>query len=295
MIDYRYHALSLAAVLLALALGVLLGVAIGDSNLVSSAKDGVVHNLQSELAGARRQAAVSQEQLAHERSFAQGLYPLALHDLLPGREIGLMFLGEPSDEVNSLVRSAVAAAGASVATVVAVREPPDLAGIAREAAGTRYAALAGEPSLVPAFAQIVGRQLVTGGQLVDRELISRTRGSLLTAFDGELRSLEGVVVMRVEPARESAAQAEAEAALDRGLLVGIGAAGVPAVGVELSGTSPSQVPWYESAGISSVDDLDELPGQAALVYALAGERGTYGTKATASSLLPSIAELPGAP
>jgi hypothetical protein len=37
MFDYRYHALSLAAVLFALALGVLIGVAIGDSNLVSSA------------------------------------------------------------------------------------------------------------------------------------------------------------------------------------------------------------------------------------------------------------------
>ncbi len=38
MFDYRYHALSLAAVLFALAVGVLIGVAIGDSNLVSSAK-----------------------------------------------------------------------------------------------------------------------------------------------------------------------------------------------------------------------------------------------------------------
>ncbi len=49
MFDYRYHALSLAAVLLALAVGVLLGVAIGDSNLVSSAKSGIVHDLSSEV------------------------------------------------------------------------------------------------------------------------------------------------------------------------------------------------------------------------------------------------------
>ena len=49
MFDYRYHALSLAAVLLALAVGVLIGVAIGDSNLVSSAKNGIVHNLESEV------------------------------------------------------------------------------------------------------------------------------------------------------------------------------------------------------------------------------------------------------
>ena len=55
MFDYRYHALSLAAVLLALAVGVVIGVAIGDSNLVSSAKNGIVHDLNSEVNGARRQ------------------------------------------------------------------------------------------------------------------------------------------------------------------------------------------------------------------------------------------------
>ena len=45
MFDFRYHALSLAAVLFALAVGILIGVAIGDSNLVSSAQNGIVKNL----------------------------------------------------------------------------------------------------------------------------------------------------------------------------------------------------------------------------------------------------------
>jgi len=36
MFDYRYHALSLAAVLLALAVGVLIGVAIGTATVRSS-------------------------------------------------------------------------------------------------------------------------------------------------------------------------------------------------------------------------------------------------------------------
>ena len=39
MFDFRYHALSLAAVFLALVVGLLLGVAIGDEELVSCAED----------------------------------------------------------------------------------------------------------------------------------------------------------------------------------------------------------------------------------------------------------------
>jgi hypothetical protein len=288
MFDYRYHALSLAAVLFALALGVLLGVAIGDSNLVSSAKNGIVDNLNSEIGQVRRQAGQLQDRLTDEEAFANGLYPLAVHELLAGRTIGVVFLGGSSDTVDGLVRAAVAQAGGDVTTVVAVREPLDLSGISSEAAATSYAPLAGSTPLVERFGDLIGRQLVSGGQLVDRELISRVRASLLSAFDGQLTRLEGLVVMRAEPTGMSAEQSEASAAFESGLLAGVAAVGVPAVGVELSSTEPSQVPWYKGRGISSVDDLNSLAGQAALDYALAGDRGTFGIQATADSLLPVV-------
>ena len=111
MFDYRYHALSLAAVLFALAVGVLIGVAIGDSNLVSSAKNGIVHNLESEVNGAQEHAASLQTQLSAQETFANDLYPLAVHGLLAGRNIGLVFLGGSSNRVNGLVRGAVTQAG----------------------------------------------------------------------------------------------------------------------------------------------------------------------------------------
>jgi hypothetical protein len=286
--DYRYHALSLAAVLFALAVGVLIGVAIGDSNLVSSAKNGIVHNLESEVDGAQRQAGQLQTQLSAEESFANDLYPLAVHGLLAGRNVGLVFFGGSSDRVNSLVRDAVTQAGGNLATVVAVREPLDLSGVAQAAAGTSYSTLATDPSIVHKFGGLAGRQLVSGGALVNRELLSRVRSRLLSAFDGQLGKLEGLVVMRADPAGMTSEQTQASAAFESGLIAGVTAVGVPAVGVELSNTEPSQVPWYKSQGISSVDDLDALAGQTALLYALAGSQGAYGVKSTADSLLPNV-------
>ncbi len=287
MFDYRYHALSLAAVLLALAVGVLIGVAIGDSNLVSSAKSGIVANLDSEVDGAHKQVGQLQNQLAEEEALASGLYPLAVHGLLSGHNIGLVFLGSSSNEVDGLVRAALAQAGGSLTAVAAVREPLDLKGVEQEATGTRYAALAGKPALVQRFGELAGRQLVSGGPLVSKELLSRVRGSLLSAFDGQLSRLGGLVVMRAEPAGMSPEQSEASAAFETGLLNGVAAVGVPTVGVEQTKTEPSQVPWYEGKNMSSVDDLDTRAGQAALIYALAGAHGAYGVKPTADSLLPS--------
>jgi hypothetical protein len=295
MFDYRYHALSLAAVLFALALGVLIGVAIGDTNLVSSAKNGVVHNLQSEVGEARTQAEGLQDKLTAEEAFSKSLYPLAVHELLNGRNVGLVFLGEPSDQINSLVRAAITQGDGSLATVVAIREPLNLAAIDKEAAGTHYADLESSPALVENFGELVGRQLVSGGALVDQELLSRVRGSLMSAFDGQLTHLEGLVIARTVSAQQSAEASEADTRFEDGLLAGVAAVGVPAVGVELSTTEPSQVPWFKGRKISSVDDLDASAGQAALLYALAGNSGDFGVKSTADSLLPSVPASSSAP
>jgi hypothetical protein len=295
MFDYRYHALSLAAVLFALALGVLIGVAIGDTNLVSSAKNGIVHNLNSEVSEAREKAGKLQERLSSEEAFANGLYPLAVHELLGGRSIGLVFLGGSSDQVNTLVRTAVTEAGGDLATVVAVREPLDLAGLARGAAGTHYATIAESQSLLERFGKLAGRQLVSGGQLVSRELLSRVRGTLFSAFDGQLTRLEGLVVLRAQPSDMSPEDSEAAARFETGLVAGVSAVGVPTVGVELSKALSSQVSWYKEKGLSSVDDLDAPAGQTALAYALAGDRGTFGVKPTADSLLPTLTTASGQP
>jgi len=224
--DYRYHALSLAAVLLALAVGVVIGVAIGDSNLVSSAKSGIVHDLSSEVSAAQHQSGQLRAKLGNAEALADDLYPIAVHDLLAGRRIGLVFLGSASDRTDGLVRDAVTQAGGDLATVVAVREPLDLPGLAREAAGTRYAALGADTSkaslqLVERFGDLMGRQLSSGGQAVERELLSRARGSLLSAFDGQLGRLDGVVVVHAQPPDMEPAEAQTTSAFESGLIGGL--------------------------------------------------------------------------
>jgi Copper transport outer membrane protein, MctB len=284
MFDYRYHALSLAAVLFALAVGVLIGVAIGDSNLVSSARDGIVQNLRSEVSDSQHKASELGGQLASEEALVGDLYPIAVHGLLSGRNIGLVFLGRSSDRINELVRDAVTQAGGNLKTVVAVREPLDLSGLGTQAVGTQYTALASNPTLVKRFGIRMGEQLVGEGQL-----LGRVQARLLSSYDGEFGKLDGLVIMRGEPSNLSGEEAKSTSEFESGLIEGVGAKGVPAVGVELVATQPSQIPWYTAEDLASVDDLDTLAGRAALAFALAGDHGAYGVKSTATnSLLPHV-------
>lgn len=283
MFDYRYHALSLAAVLLALAIGVLIGVAIGDSNLVSSARDGIVKNLRAEVGESQQRTEQVSSRLSEEEALANDLYPIAVNGLLSGERVGLVFLGEPSDQIDEAVREAVTQAGGSLQAVVAVREPFDAAGVGTQATGTLYAALPSEPSLTRRFAVRMGKEIVKGGTL-----LGAVHTRLFSSDDGELGSLDGVVVVRDEPQGLTGEEAKVTRALESGLLAGIAAEQVPAVGVELTSTEPSQVGWYQGEDLSSVDDLDTLAGKAALAFALAGNRGAYGVKPSADSLLPHV-------
>jgi cytochrome c556 len=283
MFDYRYHALSLAAVLLALAIGVLIGVAIGDSNLVSSARDGIVKNLRAEVGESQHRTEQVSTKLSEEEALANDLYPIAVNDLLSGHSIGLVFLGEASDRIDEAVREAVTQAGGSLQAVVALREPFDANGVGAQAAGTLYAALPSEPSLTHRFAVRMGKEIVKGGTL-----LGTVHTRLFSSDDGELGRLDGVVIVRDEPKSLTGQEAKATHELESGLLAGIAAEQVPAVGVELTSTEPSQIGWYQGEDLSSVDDLDTLAGRAALAFALAGNRGAYGVKPSADSLLPHV-------
>jgi hypothetical protein len=284
MFDYRYHALSLAAVLLALAVGIVIGVAIGDSNLVSSARDGIVQNLRSEVDHSQRKVGELGAQLTAEEALTGDLYPIAVHALLSARNIGLVFLGGSSDQVNELVRDAVTQAGGNLKAVVAVREPLDLKGLGAQSSGTQYTALASDPALARKFGVRMGEQLVGEGQL-----LGRVQSRLLSSYDGEFGKLDGVVVMRDQPTGMSAEAAKSTSEFESGLIEGVGLRGVTAVGVEMTSTQPSQVPWYTAEDLASVDDLDTLAGRAALAFALAGDHGAYGVKSTATnSLLPHV-------
>jgi hypothetical protein len=282
--DFRYHALSLVAVFLALAVGLLLGVAIGDSGLVSSAKKDIEDSLRGDVKASRAEAADLRAQLAQHENFEKQTFPDLVSGRLSGDNIGLLFLGNTDEQVVDEVRDALEPAGATLAWVGALREPPDTEELAARAEGTRYAAMSIDPTLLSPFAHRMGVQLVTGGRLITQE-----RPALMKSFSGNLGVLDGVVIMR-DPDRpeETDTQKGTTDTLEDGIVSGLNRTDVPVVGVEQLDTDPSQVSWYRDHSLASVDSVDQLSGQAALVFSLAGADGAYGLKSSAEALLPRV-------
>jgi hypothetical protein len=283
--DFRYHTLSLVAVLVALVLGLLLGVAIGDRNLVSSAEHGLRKSLRADVRAAQKHASDLQAQLDTRKRFESAAYPLLVGGELEGRRIALLFLGDASNHVRNLVHAALAgsASGGRLTSVAAIREPLDLGGLGNRASGTRYASLTTSPDLIGPFGTRMGIQLAAGGKLV-----AKVRPALLSSFSGSLGPFDAVVVMRNRADGLTDSEATAADAFERGLIGGLEASNVPVVGVETTDTSPSQVSWYRDRHLSSVDDVDDPIGRAALVFALAGVAdGAFGIQ-PGEPLLPDV-------
>lgn len=279
MFDPRYHAASLVAVLVALVLGLLLGVAIGDSGLVSSAERKVRDSLRQDVRDAQRESDALEAQLRGERRYARASYPLLVAGRLDGLDVGLVFLGSPSEELTADVRNALQGTGGRLTGILSLRLPPDLEAISESATG-RFRRVDTSPRLLTPFGRRVGEQLVFGGGLLRREA-----EALFAERAGKLGRYEAVIIARRPEKLEGDAESNS-VRLENSLVSGVVSTGVPAVGVEPSASNPSQAEWYRSRGLSSVDDINTTAGHAALVFALGGAEGSFGTGPQAGSLLP---------
>jgi hypothetical protein len=283
MLNFRYHALSLVAVFLALVVGLLLGVAIGDKGLVSSAERDVRASLRGDVRQAQDERDAARETLRERDRFEQLAYPALVAGRIEGMRIALIELGDGSDRMWDLTRDALQGSGARLVSVSVLREPLDLGEIADAAKGTRYAKLTERNDLLHPFGTRIGIQFARGGKL-----LSDVRGALLAQGSGALAGADGVVLVR-SPGTLGDADAEAVSTFEDGLIRGLHALDVPVVGVETTDAESSQVDWFKQHELSSVDDLDDPLGRAALVFALAGQRGSFGVKSSADGgLLPPI-------
>jgi hypothetical protein len=274
VLDFRYHALSLVAVFLALGIGIVLGATLGDS-VVSQANKDVRSSLRGDLLDALSRARKATDQLTQRDRFDTAAFPYLAGGKLHGRRVAIVSSGALPQEVENSERNAVKDAGGAIDSVSQLDARPDSVGLA-SGLGGRFKALAADPTQLRQLGRRVGRALAVGGK-PPRRLQTRFPDS----FKGDFRGADAVIYYRTNDDRDTPAKT-----FESALIAGLRSTGVPVVGAERSETDPSQIPYYVNAGLSSVDDIDIPPGRIALVLTLTGRRGDFGFKKTAEAPLP---------
>jgi Copper transport outer membrane protein, MctB len=278
----RYHATSLIAVFLALAVGIVIGAALG-GDTIDNTRKGLEQSLTGNLQDARERADELSAELSRANEFSSRVYPVLVRDQLRGRRIGVLAFGELPEGVLGAIEDALGPTGARLVAVGVVREPVDTRGLAGDLDQTRFAEVARDADAQTALGAGVGRQLVLGGTLLEP-----VRGHLFSRASGNFGDLDGVIVVRQQPQDMDPQQRAVAARIESGLASGIVATRAPAVGVEDSDAEPSSVSFFVGNDLTSVDHIDLVAGQLATVFALLGAEGSFGVKGSADRLLPDL-------
>jgi hypothetical protein len=277
----RYHAASLLAVFVALALGILIGIGLAD-DVVSSASQELEDSLRSQLDEAEQRAEDLEVSLDRERDFSRLAYPALVSDRLTGSEVAVVSLGALPDDAVAQVEAALEPAGASVAAVAVVAEPIDGDALDELAKG-RFADVRRDASVLRRLGQAAGRQFAGDGAL-----LQRVRTSLFSRFSGSLKEVDRVVFVRdpVEDA-DSGEQIRIEA-LESGLISGAAQTATRVAGVEASELDPTTLEPFMQQAIPTVDHVDLVAGRVSLVAVLLGSDGDFGVKEGADGFIPEL-------
>jgi Copper transport outer membrane protein, MctB len=290
--DFRYHVVSLAAVFVALVIGILVGIGLSGRGVIDDAERENLNQQISELRAqrdqAREQATASGRRQTAMDDFAAGTYPALVADRLVGKNVAVLFVG-PVDSSSDAIAGAVDDAGGRVIRLRSVRVPLDRDAVTDALAGNRQLqARYDERRELDDLGRDLARELVDGGKTplwdaLSDVLIEEREGSSSVPADAV------VVARSVAPQRGMTKE------FLSGLYRGLARSGLPAVGVQLAAPEESAIPAFARNGLSTVDSVDTGVGKVALVLLLAGPaRGHYGVEDTATDgVLPPLAQVSG--
>ena len=301
MISFRYHLVSIVAVFLALALGVVVGTTVVNQGIVDDLRrrtDAAVQNADK----LRSQIADLNSQLNASKSFENVVMPILIKDQLTGVDVVVLTQQDVSASDVEGVRRALTDAGAIVVAELVVTNRMALAdgsSQAELAAALGVTNTGASDQLAKEAARALGTRLSTGPALdPGDDLLTKlgSSGFLLTRGGAGPDSIGGAgqAVVLVSGATSPTVDPGSFLAP---LATALVQAGRPVAAVETEAAVAPFVPLLREDGsldghLVTVDDVDSTPGRVALVLGLRdllsspGKGGDYGVKAGASGLLP---------
>lgn len=290
MIDLRYHIASLVGIFLALGLGILIGSTIVGDNLLVDQQKKMIDRLEQQFYSLRERENdliktnnYKDQIIANYENYSQALLPPLVKEHLVDYKIALVVSG--GSDVPAGMLNALSVAGAEVTSKAVVLAKLSLD---NQELLERVRAFYNAEENVSAD---VLRQYVAGSvaQVItnqaDPEVKKFLQSNEIIKFSGN-RSvpLNGVIVL----GGTNNVSSNFASSFDHALISALAGTGVKIFGVEKSDAVYSYMPEFQKNNISTIDNVNLSPGQISLVYAMEGEPGNYGIKATAKQFMPSL-------
>ncbi len=288
IVDIRYHIASLAAVFLALALGILIGTSMISSDAINEQQKKMIEGLEKEFAVLREENKVNadalmqaQEVIANQQKFNERVLPLLVSGKLEGRKIAVIDVNYNKEHDGLL--SALRSAGADIQSVTVV----NLGLLKDSSLSKQTAGMLGKDNSNPDeylanLAKLLGETVTTGAHSDLIVFLDDTEIASVTGIYGH--PLQDVILIGGSHNKDE----NYAKIFDLNLIRSLQKAGCTVYGTEDSDVEISYMRHYQNARLTTVDNIDTAHGQLALIQAMNGYPGHYGIKETAESFLPPL-------
>jgi hypothetical protein len=279
--DFRYHVVSLAAVFLALIVGIVIGVGLSGQGIVQESERENLNNRIAVLNAEIDRKNSQLEQRAAAERFIEAAYPAVLDRRLAGKRIVVVFVG-PADQTRSAIEQTIADAGGGEPVRLSVLKVPiDEGALEQTVDGNSDLSDLASPDDPGEIGRVLGEELLEGGEaplwdgLAAQLVIERNPDADPPA--------DGVVVVRTADPQQGPT-----ARFLGGLYAGL-TGSVPAVWVDT--TTAADAPMPHPSGFAALRGVDTALGRITLAVLLeTGDQGEYGPGA--DTLVPTIAPVP---
>jgi len=292
IIDLKYHIASLVAVFLALGIGILVGSAVLGENVndvIMKQQKQMVDDLNRNFDKIRKDNIVAKEEISAyktalniSKQFEKQLLPSLVVNKLAGKKLAIVETsnyGFNNDWINTLKL-----AGAEVLSITTILDEISLADQkARKDIATKLMLLdSSETNLTKEIAAEIAVGVMTAQNIENLQYFEQY--GLINTSGQYGEPIDAVIFV-------GGSQTDLKdrcVKLDIPMMEYFLSQDIQVYGVEASEVEYSYMKQYQKLKVSTIDNIDMIPGQVSLVMAVYGEQGNYGLKNTAKQLWPTI-------
>lgn len=291
MFDMRGYIVSLFAVFLALGMGILLGTVIVDKGILIDQQNAFLKKIATQVNDLRAEKNQLQDELDIDRQFMPETVPYITRDRLKGKTILVFCTSNAAEQTRKTIQESIRTAGGE--SILYVLNMTDITNASDET----------KNKLKDLFEvdELTDKQLeaITVQNMIedivnwdDLERINALAGMGWMSVNGSLSQAGQCAVVIGEPKVENK---DVFKRLLGPIVKTLAKNDIPVIGVEKYTDENTNIEEFKKLGANStVDHIDTIPGQIAVIFALAGNYGDFGAKETAQSLIPELTPLPAA-
>lgn len=284
--NLKYYVVSIAAIFLALGIGIYIGFTLDAHNLLVEQKDDIVAKIEEKFEYLSDENVNLKQEINdlenindQYEKYIENVYEVIIKDRLKDANIAIIETND--DYVYSGIGKTLELAGANVVNITTIKDKFINEGVLKEINDGLYEKLQSD-DLVGGGIINLTRAIINGKEddFID-SLREKKAINLIGSYDTPIDYLVIAGGAENEDANKISK-------IDKNIIDLAHDLEVSVIGIEKENVNYSYMDAYKNYRISTVDNVDSIIGKTALILSMEGRAGNYGIKPGAQQLLPNL-------